>query len=86
MTTSRKPPAPDFDLTTWLRNLPKVELHLHLEGTIEPKTLVALSRRNDPIPLTLDDARGLYRKPRGGEIDRLTQRAKITNRNPGPAL
>jgi adenosine deaminase/aminodeoxyfutalosine deaminase len=60
MTTSRKPPTPPFDLQTWLRNLPKVELHLHLEGTIEPETLVALSRRNDPDPLTLDDARGLY--------------------------
>jgi aminodeoxyfutalosine deaminase len=60
MTTSRKPPAAEFDLTTWLRNLPKVELHLHLEGTIEPETLVALSQRNDAVPLTLDDARGLY--------------------------
>ena len=60
MTTSRKPPAPEFDLPTWLRNLPKVELHLHLEGTIDPETLVALSQRNDPSPLTLDDARGLY--------------------------
>ncbi|MGD0904630.1 MAG: adenosine deaminase, partial [Terracidiphilus sp.] len=60
MTTSKKPPAAEFDLTTWLRNLPKVELHLHLEGTIEPATLVALSRRHDPSPLTLDDARGLY--------------------------
>jgi adenosine deaminase/aminodeoxyfutalosine deaminase len=60
MTTSRKPPTPPFDLPTWLRNLPKVELHLHLEGTIEPETLVLLSRRNDPDPLTLDDARGLY--------------------------
>jgi adenosine deaminase/aminodeoxyfutalosine deaminase len=58
--TSRKPPIPEFDLPTWLRNLPKVELHLHLEGTIEPETLVLLSRRNDPDPLTLDDARGLY--------------------------
>ena len=60
MKTSRKPPVPEFDLPTWLRNLPKVELHLHLEGTIEPETLVDLSRRHDAVPLTLDDARGLY--------------------------
>jgi adenosine deaminase/aminodeoxyfutalosine deaminase len=58
---SRKPSAPaEIDVPTWLRNLPKVELHLHLEGTIEPETLVALSQRNDEHPLTLDDAHRLY--------------------------
>lgn len=45
---------------SWLRNLPKCELHLHLEGTIEPETLVALSKRHDVHPLSLEDARGLY--------------------------
>jgi len=64
----RKPhPARQTSLTTdpddiraWLRGLPKAELHLHLEGTIEPATLVDLSRRHDPTPLTLADARNLY--------------------------
>ena len=44
----------------YLRRLPKAELHLHLEGTISPETLVELSRRHDAEPLTLDQAQGLY--------------------------
>ena len=48
------------DIRDWLRGLPKAELHLHLEGTIDPETLVALSHRHDPAPLTLADARNLY--------------------------
>lgn len=44
----------------WLRGLPKCELHLHLEGTILPETLVVLSARHDAEPLTLEAARALY--------------------------
>jgi adenosine deaminase/aminodeoxyfutalosine deaminase len=55
-----KPTAAPIDVPAWLRGLPKAELHLHLEGTITPETLVELSRRNDAHPLTLDDARALY--------------------------
>jgi len=50
----------EIDVPAWLRGLPKVELHLHLEGTIEPETLVALSRRHDATPLDLEAARRLY--------------------------
>jgi aminodeoxyfutalosine deaminase len=48
----------------FIRGLPKAELHLHLEGTIEPATLAALSERVDPstgaAPLTLAEAEALY--------------------------
>ncbi len=48
------------DTPTWLRHLPKAELHLHLEGTVTPETLVELSARNDPQALTLDQAHAIY--------------------------
>ena len=57
----RRKAAEELDGVGWMRGLPKVELHLHLEGSITPGTLVELSARNDATPLTLDEARGLYR-------------------------
>lgn len=53
MTESK--PQNDF-----IRRLPKAELHLHLEGTVSPETLVELSRRHDAAPLTLEQARAVY--------------------------
>ncbi len=47
-------------LTRFLHALPKAELHLHLEGTVTPETLVELAGRQLD-PLTLNQARALYR-------------------------
>ena len=61
MPQSKAKPTP-IDIPTWLLHLPKAELHLHLEGTITPETLVELSRRHDatnPSP-SIRPAKALY--------------------------
>lgn len=37
----------DNKLRTWLRALPKTELHLHIEGTLEPELMFRLAQRNN---------------------------------------
>jgi adenosine deaminase len=48
----------DSSLAQFIRRMPKVELHVHLEGAIRPETLLALARRNG-VELPADDAEGL---------------------------
>lgn len=46
--------------STFILRLPKAELHLHLEGSIEPATLVEISQRYEDR-LTPEEAEALYR-------------------------
>jgi adenosine deaminase/aminodeoxyfutalosine deaminase len=49
-----RPPSP------FIRQLPKAELHLHLEGAVEPATLVELRQRHGDH-ITLAETEALYR-------------------------
>jgi adenosine deaminase len=47
----------------FIRDLPKAELHLHIEGTLEPELMFALAKRNQ-VPLrfgSVDEVRRAYR-------------------------
>jgi len=49
-------------LDDFITVLPKVELHLHIEGTFEPELMLAIARRNGlPAPFaSVEDARAAY--------------------------
>ena len=49
-----------MSLLTYLQAVPKVELHVHLEGAIQPRTLLTIARRNH-VSLPADSIDGLRR-------------------------
>ena len=55
-------PAPERPPNSFIRLLPKAELHLHLEGAIDPATLLELKQRHGQ-PGSLAEVERLYRYP-----------------------
>ncbi len=47
-----------MEITEFVKRMPKAELHVHLEGSILPRTLLKLAQRNH-ITLPADDEKGL---------------------------
>src|SRR5688500_18735193 len=49
-------------LKSFIEQMPKVELHLHIEGSLEPELMFALAQRNKiQIPfITVDEVRKPY--------------------------
>src|SRR5438270_13941547 len=59
-------PRPDnrgmTDLSAFIAGLPKAELHLHIEGSLEPELMFELGRRNKvALPFaTVEEVRAAY--------------------------
>jgi adenosine deaminase len=51
-----------MDTASFIRSLPKAELHLHIEGTLEPEMMVALAERNGiELPFgSVEEVRAAY--------------------------
>lgn len=59
-------------LASFIRDMPKVELHVHLEGAIQPATLLKLAKRHH-VALPADDVEGLRRWYRFENFDKFVE-------------
>ncbi|GAB3440204.1 adenosine deaminase [Streptomonospora sediminis] len=55
-------PTPASDIEAFIRELPKVELHVHLEGSMQPATLLELARKHGVtgVPGSLEEVGDWY--------------------------
>ena len=51
------------DLKHFIKNIPKAELHLHIEGTLEPELMFKIAKRNNITPKykTVEDLKNAYK-------------------------
>jgi adenosine deaminase len=51
-----------MDIEAWIKSMPKVELHVHLEGSVRPETLLKLAKRHQiRLPAsTVEELRAWY--------------------------
>jgi adenosine deaminase len=61
-----------MSLESFIRAMPKVELHVHLEGSTRPETLLQLARKHD-VPLPARDVEGLREWYRFSDFDHFLQ-------------
>src|SRR5262245_46026985 len=60
--TCASPEQPMSDLASFIRGIPKAELHLHIEGSLEPEQMFAFGKRNKvAIPFrSVEEVRAAY--------------------------